>query len=205
MLVGNHSESGEERVLAEGQCREYTLANVESLIGEVLERASLSPAVHPSLSRPRLVIRVWSAEGLRSCLNLSAESVRQIAQASALVEFEPYTFVEPIGAEQSALREWPSKPELVVIVVGDSPQTGKEVVLASAERQWYTLDELQLSVAEVLALALQRVDGDVRLWMPQLGVRLASDRGLRPALHLPAALIAELASCGASLDFDPYV
>ncbi|WP_367346820.1 hypothetical protein [Stenotrophomonas bentonitica] len=207
-LLGTHPASDQEVIIAQMASDKYTIENVASLVGCVLGNAVATLADGLRTLSPRLKVRVRSDEGLRPCLNLSAARIGQIAYASASLDFDHCsvaTIIEEDEAQEAYRGESVARPELVVVFVGDSPTSGKEVVLSRLSRQWYTLDDLQATVAEAIAGATQQVGGDIALWDPQVGVRLSSERGIHAALYLPAELIQAIASCGASLDFDPYV
>ncbi len=98
-----------------------------------------------------------------------------------------------------------TRPELVVVLVGDAPESGEEVILSRFERQLYRTGDIQSGVHEVLQLGLQKVQGEAKLWGLQVGVRLSSQRGLWPGFNLSCDVIGLMASGSVSLDFDPYV
>lgn len=207
-LLGTYPDGDQEVVISRMEGGKYTIENVATLIGCVLDTAVAALGGGLSQLRPRLKVRVRSGEGLRSCLHLSAASIRQIASASASLDFDPYPVFGSVdedatnGAHRGVPVTW---PELVVVFVGESPSSREEAVLSRVGCQWYTLDDLQATVTEAIARAAQQVGEGMALWDPQVGVRLSSGRGIRAVLYLSADVIQAMASCGASLDFDPYV
>lgn len=207
-LLGTPSEGGQEVVINHSAGEQYTIDNVASLIESVLEKASALLGSGPRIRGLRLSVRVRSAEGLRACLSLSAEAIRQVASLSAALDFDPFpvlTVLEDEWSGETGQSEPRTRPELVVVLVGDSPSNGKERVLSKVSRQWYTDENLRITVAEAISEGRLNVEGDIALWEPQVGVRLSSDRANPASMFLSSDLIHAMALCGASLDFDPYV
>lgn len=208
-VVGLHPASGQETVLADCSCDDYNLDDLEESIRQVAESVKSSHSDGAEAWHPRLTVRVWSREGLRPCLNLSADTIRMIACISASLDFAQQHRNgdgEPgCGRDRQVLGVEGQSPELAVLFVGDSPETSKESVIAKVVSQQYSLESLQTCVAESIELAQAGLQGATALWQPQVGVRLSSDRGVLPAMHLSAEIVQRMAACEASLDFDPYV
>lgn len=110
-----------------------------------------------------------------------------------------------LGSSDRAMDVEGHTPELVVLFIGDSPDTGRESVIAKLICQQYSLEGLQACVAQSIEIARVKLEAVAALWHPQVGIRLSSDRSVLPALHLSAETVQQMASCEASLDFDPYV
>lgn len=208
-VVGLHPTTGQETVLAVSSCDEYNLDNLEESIRRVAESVISHFGAGAEAWQPRLIARIWSRDDLRPCLSLSADTIGLIACVSASLDFaqlQGNECVEPgYGQDGPSIDVEGHSPELVVLFIGDSPDTGKEAVLAKVVSHQYSLENLQACVAESIELARAKLQGATALWQPQVGVRLSSDRGILPAMHLPAELVQLMASCEASLDFDPYV
>lgn len=207
-LIGTDARTGESTVLSEVRSAEYSVDRLESVARQALDEARLDPVHASSGLGLCLKIRIWSAEGLRSCLNLTSGLIGRLSLVSAALDFDPYP-ADGSGGDQDGIvadgSHMDAGPELVVVLVGDSPLTRAEWTLSTATRDRYTLDEAQVCIAEAIAAGVAKVEGDISLWKPQVGVRLSSDRGGHAALYLSADLVMTIARCGASLDFDPYV
>ena len=208
-VVGLHPASGQETVLAACSCDDYTLDVLEESIRRVAESVKTSLGDGAEAWQPRLTSRVWSREGLSPCHNLSADTIRMIGSISGSLDFAEQ---RRNGDDESGCDADPQvpdiegqSPELVVLFVGNCPDTGKESVIAKAVSQQYSLENQQACVAESIQLAQAELQGATPLWQPQVGVRLSSDRGVLPAMQLSAELVQRMAACEASLDFDPYV
>ncbi|WNH53219.1 hypothetical protein [Stenotrophomonas oahuensis] len=208
-IIGLHPDTGQEAVLADSSSDENTLENLEASIRRVAESVKSDLGDVAEAWHPRLAVRVWSREGLRPCLNLSADTIRLIASISACLDFAPNQRNEyedgAHGQDEPVLGNESQSPELVVLFIGDSPETGSESVIAKVVCQHYSLESLQACISESVALAQIELGVEASLWNPQVGVRLSSDRAISPALCISAGLVQQIASCGASLDFDPYV
>ncbi|MCU1067191.1 hypothetical protein [Stenotrophomonas maltophilia] len=166
--------------------------------------ASLAEPTHQALE---VDVRVRIGEGARACLNLSSVTVEKMASIFASLNFDPELAGDG-GADGLELEEEsaPStRPELVVVLVGDSPVSGEEVILSRVERQQYRTGDIQGGVHEALQRGLEKVEGKAKLWALQVGVRLSSQRGVWPGFNLSCDVIRLMASGGVSLDFDPYV
>ncbi|WP_075676411.1 hypothetical protein [Stenotrophomonas sp. TD3] len=166
--------------------------------------ASLADSTHQALE---VDVRVRIGEGARACLNLSSVTVEKMASISASLNFDP-ELIGDDGADGLELKEEsaPStRPELVVVLVGDSPVSGEEVILSRVERQQCRTGDIQGGVHEALQRGLEKVEGEAKLWALQVGVRLSSQRGVWPGFNLSCDVIRLMASGGVSLDFDPYV
>ncbi len=178
---------------------------------ELIRTAVDRRAVAGLLELPRrdleVNVRVGIGEGLRACLNLSAATLEEMAFASASLSFDP-ALTGDAGRDGSEMAEEEysaTRPELVVVLVGDAPESGEEVILSRFERQLYRTGDIQSGVHEVLQLDLQKVQGEAKLWGLQVEVRLSSQRGLWPGFNLSCDVIGLMASGSVSLDFDPYV
>lgn len=207
-LIATDPERAQEVVLAELESDDYDMDVVDAMIFCAADKAPRDLEGGLAIWKPCVKVRVFSAEELRSCLHVSAEVIRRIALASAALDFDPYPAIVPVDEGDDL--NWEGKelrtcPELVVVFVGNSPSTHEELVLSTVECLWYTFENLRVAAAGVIALATLQVEEDLALWEPELGVRLSSGRGIRPELYLSAELIQTMASCGVTLDFDPYV
>lgn len=201
---------GGERVLEKQSCKEYLLDDVETAIYGVAD--AVGPVSDPAAAagESRVEVRVWSREGVRASLHLCAETVLRIAATSAAFDFDlqPMASVEEPEEpfEKDEVNDNPApKPELTVVFIGDPPDTGIEQVIATASRALYSVDGLEACIKEVIEAAHHTIQGDVASWKPEIGVRLLSFRGIPPSLYLPSKVVQAIASCGASVDFDPYV
>jgi hypothetical protein len=209
-FVVTESSGGDERVLATQSCEEYLLDEVEEAICGVANAVGLMSHARPAAGESRIEARVWSREGNRASLHLCAETVQRMASTSASFDFDlqplaPVKEPEEIFEEDEFDVEIAPKPELIVLFIGNSPETGLELVVASANRALYSAEGLEVCIGEVIAAARDRIRTNIEAWRPEIGVRLLSYRGIRPTLYLPPDVVQAVASCGASLDFDPYV
>ncbi|HIE0127673.1 hypothetical protein [Stenotrophomonas maltophilia] len=177
------------------------------LIREVIDfrgATSLAESTHQALE---VDVRVRIGEGARACLNLSSVTLEKMASISASLNFDPELTGDggADGLELEGESAPSTRPELVVVLVGDSPVSGEEVILSRIEHQLYRTGDIQSGVHEVLQRGLERVEGEARVWALQVGVRLSSQRGVWPGFNLSWDVIRLMASGGVSLDFDPYV
>ncbi len=194
--------------MAAFSCNGYTLESLEDSISGVAQSVKRNIGDGAKAWQPRIEARVWSREGLRSCLSLSAKMIRLVAGVSASLDFVPR---QRVGREETGLGGEAvfsvdaQSPELVVLFIGDSPETGQESVISKVVCLQYRPEYVQASIAKSIALAQAKLKAETSLWHPQVGVRLSSDRRISPELALSADIIQRMGSCEASLDFDPYV
>lgn len=130
----------------------------DGLIRKVIDcrgAVSLTESTHQSLE---IDVRVRIGEGARACLNLSSAAFEKMASISASLNFDPELTGDG-GADELELEESaPStRPELVVVLVGESPVSGEEVILSRVERQQYRAGDIQGGVHEALQRGLERV------------------------------------------------
>ncbi|WP_188485696.1 hypothetical protein [Stenotrophomonas maltophilia] len=183
------------------------IAMADELISSIVDD-QLAVGLIELISRaPEITVRVRAGEGDRACLNLSSATLEKMASISASLNFDPELTGDG-GADGLELEEEsaPStRPELVVVLVGDSPASDEEVILSRVERQQYRTGDIEGGVHEALQRGLEKVEGEAKLWALQVGVRLSSQRGVWPGFNLSCDVIRLMASGGVSLDFDPYV
>lgn len=183
------------------------LGAADVLIRKVIECRGAATLAESTHQAPEIIVRVRVGEGDRACLNLSSATLEKIASISASLSFDPELTGDG-GADGLELEEEcaPStRPELVVVLVGDSPISGEEVILSRVERQQYGTGDIQGGVHEALQRGLEKVGGEAKVWALEVGVRLSSQRGVWPGFNLSCDVIRLMASSGVSLDFDPYV
>ncbi|MBN4942322.1 hypothetical protein [Stenotrophomonas pavanii] len=117
----------------------------DGLIRKVIDcrgAVSLTESTHQPLE---VDVRVRIGEGARACLNLSSATLEKMASISASLNFDPELTGDG-GADVLELEEEsaPStRPELVVVLVGDSPVSDEEVILSRVERQQYRTGDIQ--------------------------------------------------------------
>ncbi len=209
-IIGSRYPRGEPEVLCSYSFDDYSMDSVEAATCVVLEAVRKMTDAGDIVLEPRVEARVWSREGIRVSLNLSADTMRRIAAGSAsfdldLQQINDHQDIDGGVTEFDIVELRDPRPELVTLFVGNSPETGKECILARSCRDIYTMDGLQKCIHETIELARKGAEGEIESWRPQIGVRLSSERGIRPSIYLSADVIKEVSSLGASLDFDPYV
>lgn len=183
------------------------VAAADELISSIVDDQSAVGLFELIGRAPEITVRVRVGEGDRACLNLSSATLEKMASISASLSFDPELTGDG-GADGLELEEEcaPStRPELVVVLVGDSPVSGEEVILSRVERQQYGTGDIQGGVHEALQRGLEKVGGEAKVWALEVGVRLSSQRGVWPGFNLSCDVIRLMASSGVSLDFDPYV
>jgi len=183
------------------------VATADELISSIVDDQSAVGLFELIGRAPEITVRVRVGEGDRACLNLSSATLEKMASISASLSFDPELTGDG-GADGLELEEEcaPStRPELVVVLVGDSPVSGEEVILSRVERQQYGTGDIQGGVHEALQRGLEKVGGEAKVWALEVGVRLSSQRGVWPGFNLSCDVIRLMASGGVSLDFDPYV
>lgn len=183
------------------------VATADELISSIVDDQSAVGLFELIGRAPEITVRVRVGEGDRACLNLSSATLEKMASISASLSFDPELTGDG-GADGLELEEEcaPStRPELVVVLVGDSPVSGEEVILSRVERQQYGTGDIQGGVHEALQRGLEKVGGEAKVWALEVGVRLSSQRGVWPGFNLSCDVIRLMASSGVSLDFDPYV
>lgn len=194
-------------VLAEASSEIYEPRVIDEVFSRAVILGRLQDRVDSAGENVEFQVRVLTGGGMRACLNLQSVTVGRIAAISGALNLDPKV-VESSDANQEEMDRDVSplhRPELVVKLVGDSPVTGKEMVLWRTESEWFEPCEVEERVREVLSLGMSAVHGDARAWALQVSISLASDRGVRPAFVLSRDAITAMAAYGASLDFDPYV
>lgn len=183
------------------------LSAADVLIRKVIECRGAATLAESTHQAPEIIVRVRAGEGDRACLNLSSATLEKMASISASLNFDPELTGDggADGLELDGEIAPSTRPELVVVLVGDSPVSGEEVILSRVERQQYRTGDIQGGVHEALQCGLEKVKGEAKLWALQVGVRLSSQRGVWPGFNLSCDVIRRMASGGVSLDFDPYV
>jgi hypothetical protein len=123
-------------------------------------------------------VRVRAGEGDRAC-RISSATLEKMASISASLNFDPELTGDggADGLELGSDSAPSTRPELVVVLVGDSPVSGEEVILSRVERQQYRTGDIQEGVHEALQRGLEKVGGEAKVWALEVGVRLSSQRG----------------------------
>ncbi|HEL3778542.1 hypothetical protein [Stenotrophomonas forensis] len=183
------------------------VSTADELISSIVDDQSAVGLFELTGRAPEMTVRVRAGEGDRACLSLSSATFEKMASISASLNFEPELTrdgcADGLELEQECAPS--TRPELVVVLVGDSPVSGEEVILSRVERQQYRTGDVQGGVHEALQRGLEKAVGEAKLWALQVGVRLSSQRGVWPGFNLSCDVIRLMASGGVSLDFDPYV
>lgn len=100
--------------------------------------------------------------------------------------------------------------KLVVKVICVEPGSEGEVCLYSIEHESYDLQQLnadiRLALASATKIKAESSTFALKESKPQVAIALTViDESVRPSFHLEDTTIRDLASVGASVDFDPYV
>jgi hypothetical protein len=179
----------------------------DELIRTAVDRRAIAGLLELPRRDLEVNVRVGIGDGLRACLNLSSATLEEMASVSAALNFDPTPTGDAgrDGLEMAEESTPTTHPELVVVLVGSSPESSEEVILSRFERQRYGTGDVQEGVHEVLQLGLGKVQGEAKLWGLQVEVRLSSQRGVWPGFNLSCDVIRLMASGSVSLDFDPYV
>lgn len=153
----------------------------DGLIRKVIDcrgAVSLTESTHQSLE---IDVRVRIGEGARACLNLSSAAFEKMASISASLNFDPELTGDG-GADELELEEEsaPStRPELVVVLVGESPVSGEEVILSRVERQQYRAGDIQGEFMKRCSVALRgwRVRRRCGRWRWEYAYRVSAGCG----------------------------
>lgn len=210
ITVGTTPYSASEAdILAQVMDDEFDPGNLEELIHQAIDQAEAEIRKRGRCRNIELDLRFWTREDVRPSLHLSARIIERLASLSSSFSFHPKSIPAPNGEvgqlDARSMVGSQSRPELVVKLRGRPQGRERFVDLSRLESHWYTPLGLQARVSEALISGINAIPEDVGRWDLYVDIDLFSERGIWPGFFLPDHLIKDLASHGASLDFDPYV